>query len=199
MLLWLAKYQYLCFKVIFALKILLLWLVKYRKILISQPAVNTKEVGHLKYSITSINVLFSQDHIVFLRIVGLPYYILFVFISGGSRIFERQFEVRVGGGHNHTKKHWLIKYCVFFGTQKGKVNIDIIVQNSLFNYTYNVIYIYIQQNSTSIYPWLVTGVSTVRSYIIIWTLLYLLKNLFVYKSMRKKSSTYLLSLKKIYT
>lgn len=67
MLLWLAKYQYLCFKVIFALTNLLLWLVKYRKILISQPAVNTKEVGHLKYSITSINVLFSQDHIVFFK------------------------------------------------------------------------------------------------------------------------------------
>lgn len=146
MLLWLAKYQYLCFKVIFALTILLLWLVKYRKILISQPAVNTKEVGHLKYSITSINVLFSQDHIVFLRIVGLLYYILFVFISGGSRIFERQFEVRVGG-HNHTKKHWLIKYCVFFWTQKGKgscksasaysrstniVDIDIVVQFLVF-------------------------------------------------------------------
>lgn len=146
MLLWPAKYQYLCFKVIFALTILLLWLVKYRKILISQPAVNTKEVGHLKYSITSINVLFSQDHIVFLRIVGLLYYILFVFISGGSRIFERQFEVRVGG-YNHTKKHWLIKYCVFFWTQKGKgscksasaysrstniVNIDIVVQFLVF-------------------------------------------------------------------
>lgn len=198
MLLWLAKYQYLCFKVIFALKILLLWLVKYRKILISQPAVNTKEVGHLKYSITSINVLFSQDHIVFLRIVGLLYYILFVFISGGSRIFERQFEVRVGGPQSHQKTLIDQILCIFWDT-KGEGEYRYHCSNSLFNYTYNVIYIYIQQNSTSIYPWLVTGVSTVRSYIIIWTLLYLLKNLFVYKSMRKKSSTYLLSLKKIYT
>lgn len=146
MLLWPAKYQYLCFKVIFALKILLLWLVKYRKILISQPAVNTKEVGHLKYSITSIYVLFSQDHIVFLRIVGLLYYILFVLISGGSRIFERQFEVRVGGPQSHQTTLSDQILCIFW-TQKGKgscksasaysrstniVNIDIVVQFLVF-------------------------------------------------------------------
>lgn len=129
MLLWPAKYQYLCFKVIFALKILLLWLVKYRKILISQPAVNTKEVGHLKYSITSIYVLFSQDHIVFLRIVGLPYYILFVFISGGSRIFERQFEVRVGGATITPKNIDWSNIVYFFGHKRGRgpVNLPVLI------------------------------------------------------------------------
>lgn len=85
--------------------------------MISQPAVNTKEVGHLKYSITSINVLFSQDHIVFLRIVGLLYYILFVFISGGSRIFERQFEVRVGGPQSHQKTLIDQILCIFLDTK----------------------------------------------------------------------------------
>lgn len=85
--------------------------------MISQPAVNTKEVGHLKYSITPINVLFSQDHIVFLRIVGLPYYILFVFISGGSRIFERQFEVRVGGPQSHQKTLIDQILCIFLDTK----------------------------------------------------------------------------------